>query len=56
VAELLKSELGVEAKMEEGDRGEFTVRVGDRIVTQKGWIRFPADQQVLSAVRQALAG
>lgn len=54
MAELIKSELGVEAKLEAGGRGEFTVRIGDRIVAQKGWVRFPADQQVLSAVRAAL--
>ena len=56
MAELLKSELGVEAKLEEGGRGEFTVHVDDRIVAKKGWIQFPQEQQVLSAVRQALAG
>jgi len=54
VADLLKRELGVEAELVEGSRGEFTVRVGDKIVAQKGWIRFPQDKKVLSAVRQAI--
>jgi hypothetical protein len=34
-----------------GKTGEFTVWVGDRMVAQKGWIRFPSDQKVLDAVR-----
>lgn len=56
MAELIKRELGIEPELVEGARGEFTVWVGDNIVAKKGWIRFPADQSVLSAVRQALAG
>ena len=55
MAELLRRELGVKAELVEGERGEFTVWVGDRMVAKKGWVRFPADQKVLSAVRQALA-
>lgn len=56
MAELIKRELGIEPELVEGNRGEFTVWVGDQIVAQKGWIRFPADQRVLLAVQQALAG
>ena len=37
-----------------GDPGEFTVWVGDKIVARKSWLRFPADQRVLEAVRAAL--
>jgi hypothetical protein len=55
VAELIKRELGTEPVLVEGDRGEFTVWVGDRLVAKKGWVRFPPDQRVLSAVREALA-
>ena len=55
MAELIKRELGVEPELVEGDRGEFTVWVGDRVVAKKGWVRFPPDERVLSAVRQALA-
>jgi hypothetical protein len=47
--------MGVEPELVEGDRGEFTVWVGDRMVAKKGWVRFPSDQRVLSEVRQALA-
>lgn len=56
MAELIKRELGVEPELIEGDRGEFSVWVGDQLVAKKGWVRFPPDQRVLSAVRQALAG
>jgi hypothetical protein len=56
VAELIKRELGIQPELVEGDRGEFTVWVGDRMVAQKGWVRFPQDKKVLSAVKQALTG
>ena len=56
MAELLKRELGVEPELVEGDRGEFTVWVGDRVVAKKGWVRFPPDRRVLAAVQQAMAG
>jgi hypothetical protein len=54
VAAKIKSELGVEAELIEGDRGEFTVWVGERQVARKGWLRFPSDAKVLAAVREAL--
>jgi hypothetical protein len=56
VAELIEREIGVEPELVEGNRGEFTVWVGDRMVAKKGWIRFPPDQSILSAVQQALTG
>lgn len=55
MAELIKRELGIEAELVGGNRGEFTVWVGERLVAKKGWVRFPSEQKVLSAVRQALA-
>lgn len=54
MAELIKSEIGVEPELVEGERGEFTVWVGDQLVAKKGWIKFPPDQKVLAAVRQAM--
>ncbi len=51
---MIKSELGVEPELIEGNRGEFTVWVGEQQVAQKGWLRFPSDEKVLAAVRQAL--
>ena len=55
MAELLERELKVRAQLVEGDRGEFTVWVGDRVVSKKNWLGFPADEKVLAAVREALA-
>lgn len=55
MAELIKRELGIEPELVEGERGEFTVWVGDRVVAKKGWVRFPSNKKVLAAVRQALA-
>jgi len=54
VAALLKKELAVETKLVPGDRGEFTVWVGDKVVSKKGWLGFPDDEKVLAAVREAL--
>jgi hypothetical protein len=51
---LIKRELGVEPELVEGNRGEFTVWVGDRVVAKKGWVRFPPDKKVLAAVQAAL--
>ncbi|HLH30074.1 MAG TPA: hypothetical protein VKY31_02650 [Terriglobia bacterium] len=51
---MLKKELGVDVETVGGKTGEFTVWVGDRLVAQKGWVRFPSDQKVLASVREAL--
>ena len=56
MADLLKKELGVETELTAGDRGEFTVWVGDQVVSQKNWLGFPKDEKVLEAVRKALGG
>jgi hypothetical protein len=55
VADLLKKELNVETELVAGERGEFTVWVGDEVVSRKNWLGFPADEKVLEAVRRALA-
>lgn len=55
MADLLKQELKVETELIPGGRGEFTVWVGDEIVSEKNWLGFPADEKVLAAVRKALA-
>lgn len=54
MAELLKEELAVETKLIAGDRGEFTVWVGENVVAKKGWLGFPDDEKVLAAVRSAI--
>jgi hypothetical protein len=46
--------LGVDAELIEGGRGEFTVWVDGRKVAEKGWIRFPSDEKIVSAVKEAL--
>ena len=54
MADLLERELKVSAQLVEGDRGEFTVWVGESVVSRKNWLGFPADEKVLEAVREAL--
>jgi hypothetical protein len=56
VAAKVKDELQLDAELIEGGRGEFTVWVGDRMVAQKSPQGFPSEEDVLAAVRQALAG
>ena len=51
----IKKELGIETELIEGKRGEFTVWVDDKIVAEKGWIRFPSDEKVVESVKQALS-
>jgi hypothetical protein len=54
VAALIKLETGIEPRLAHGGLGEFAVRVNDRPVVKKGWIRLPPDERVLAAVRDAL--
>ena len=51
---MLKRELGVDAELARGSRGEFSVWVGDRMVAKKGFWSFPGEAEVLEAVRSAL--
>jgi hypothetical protein len=54
VAALIKQEVGLDAALEVGGRGELSVWVGDRKVANKDHRGFPSDQALLSAVREAL--
>lgn len=54
MAAAILKELGVEAQITEGDRGEWRVLVDGREVARKGWILFPSDEKVVEAVRAAL--
>jgi predicted Rdx family selenoprotein len=54
VADLLKTELGVETELVAGDRGEFTVWVGDEVVARKNQSGFPEDDKVLEAVKETM--
>ena len=47
----LKKALGVDASLEVGNSGEFTVWVGDAKVAEKKWGRFPAPEDVVAAVK-----
>lgn len=55
MAALIKDELGVDAELSEGGRGEFTVWVGDEVVAKKDTQGFPSDEDALAAVRRAAA-
>ena len=56
MAALIKKEIGVEAELVEGGRGEFTVWVGEHLVAQKDSQHgFPSEHEALAAVQQALA-
>ncbi|MEO6587967.1 MAG: hypothetical protein ABIP06_01455 [Pyrinomonadaceae bacterium] len=46
--------MGIKPEIIEGKRGEFTVRVGDEVVAQKGWIMFPSDEKIIESVKAAL--
>jgi hypothetical protein len=51
----LKRELGVDATLEVGGSGEFTVWVdGKQVLAKSGW-RFPGPDDVVAAVKTASA-
>jgi hypothetical protein len=52
VAAVLKQELGVDSELIAGDRGEFTVWLGDELIARKDARGFPSDDDVLAAVRR----
>lgn len=55
MAALIKKKIGFDSDLIEGDRGEFTVWVGEELVARKGPLGFPSDKKVLTAVQEALA-
>ena len=54
MAALIKDATGLEPVVVEGARSEFSIRVGDRVIAQKSSRGFPADDEILSALRSAL--
>jgi hypothetical protein len=50
VAALIKDEVGVDAELVEGARGEFTVWIGDETVARKD----SSDSEIVASVRKAL--
>ena len=55
MAALIKDELGIDSELSEGERGEFTVWVGDEVVAKKDLQGFPSDEDALAAVKRAVA-
>lgn len=55
MAALIKQELGLDAALEVGGRGELSVWVNDHKVAQKDHKGFPADAALLASIREALA-
>jgi hypothetical protein len=55
VAALIQRDTGVEPELVEGSRGEFSAWVGESRVAQKTAYGFPSDDEVVAAVRAALA-
>lgn len=55
MAALIKAETGLDPTVTVGKRGEFSVWVGDQTVAKKSIFGFPSDDDVVSAVQQALA-
>jgi hypothetical protein len=51
VADAIKAELGLETTLIGGDKGEFTVWVGDTIVAEKEDDEFPTAAQVVAQVK-----
>lgn len=47
----LKNAFGVDATLEVGSSGEFTVWVDDKMVAEKKWGRFPDPGDVVAAVK-----
>lgn len=54
MAALITDATGVEPEVVEGARGEFSIRVGNRVVAQKSTKGFPTDAEIVTAVREAL--
>lgn len=55
MAAAIERATGVEVELVSGDRGEFTVRVGDEVVARKTLMGFPDEDKVVEAVRDALS-
>jgi hypothetical protein len=50
----LKRELGVDASLSKGSGGIFEVAVNGKTVASKGLAGFPAEAEIVEAVRRAL--
>jgi hypothetical protein len=55
VADALRKEPGLQVEMVDGNRGEFSVLVGNRVVARNQDHDFPPVEKVVEAVRKAEA-
>ena len=55
VAEILQDEFKLDVDLVEGNRGEFTVWVDGNNVAKKIGDDFPPEEEVVTAVRKAIA-
>ena len=55
MADTLKSELGLDAvSLVSGDRGEFSLWLGDTLIAKKSYAGFPTNEEAVQAMRTAL--
>lgn len=54
MAEKIKERFGLDTKLVEGGRGEFTVLVNDELAAKKGWLLIPSDDNILAGVGEKL--
>lgn len=52
---MIKQDLGADADLEPGGRGELSVWVDGKKVAEKSFRGFPADAELVESVRKALA-
>jgi hypothetical protein len=51
---MIREATSADVVVVEGGRGEFSVRVGDRVIAQKSPRGFPSDDEIVAGVRAAL--
>ncbi len=55
MADFLKQKSGIEAEIDSGGRiGEFSVWVDEKLVAEKGSLKFPDREKILAAVKQEM--
>ena len=54
VADLLRNQLGVETILEHGSFGEFSILLGEDLVSRRTTIAKQSDESILEAVRSRL--
>jgi selenoprotein W-related protein len=49
----LKEELGLDAELKVGSSGVFIVEVDGKVVAKRGFLGFPSESEIVSAVAEA---